>query len=362
MGPAPRRLGHPKLRRRGYDYIIELPGDPARCAYSTPSTARPVRTRPAARTEPAITWTGTPSGKVDARSGSVPPVQHQRHLANTADDGAPVGTLTYDTGSATLGDFSGTSAPSNQGDATPRSAPPIRPTTVGADDRQCPPGRHLSPQRQHVARWRQHECRRREPLLDLVVVGRLVAGLRQRSDGRLHHLDGGLQAFYFSQIESVHDGKQMVIELFDPGEVSGNGFLRFQNPDGNVYNYATFDWVSDDGRSGNNVTQIQTSVNGAAQFNNRLLTITVDLPTTYGSTGLNPPGDITPEGLVAVEYNVTGETTPPLGSEHPGGNGQPRPAQDAIFRGSRPSGIRRRSVVGRQALGTTPRCRGGKAE
>ena len=99
----------------------------------------------------------------------------------------------------------------------------------------------------------------------------------------------------------------MVIQLFDPGEVSGNGFLRLQSPDGNAYSYATFDWHSDDGRSGTGVTQIQTSINGAAQFNNRLVTIEVNLPASYGSVGLNPPGDATNEqGWWRVEYNVAG--------------------------------------------------------
>ena len=45
------------------------------------------------------------------------------------------------------------------------------------------------------------------------------------------NLSGGLQAFYFAQIERVHAGKTMIIELFDPGEVSGNGFLRIQTPE-----------------------------------------------------------------------------------------------------------------------------------
>ena len=81
--------------------------------------------------------------------------------------------------------------------------------------------------------------------------------------------------------------------------------LRFLNPDGNNYHYATFDWVSDDGRSGNNVTSLQTAINGAAQFNNRLVTITIDLPTTYGDAGLDPPGDITTEdGWWRIEYNI----------------------------------------------------------
>ena len=121
------------------------------------------------------------------------------------------------------------------------------------------------------------------------------------------NLAGGLQAFYFAQIEQMHAGKTMVIELFDPGEVSGNGYLRFQSPDGDSYDYATFSWKSDDGRSGSNVTQIQTSINGAAQFNNRLITIEIPLPGSYGSAGLDPPGDSTSEpGWWRVEYNVSG--------------------------------------------------------
>ncbi len=119
------------------------------------------------------------------------------------------------------------------------------------------------------------------------------------------NLDGGLQKFYFAQIEKAHAGKTMQVDLFDPGEASGNAYLRLLSPDGNAYNYATFDWVSDDGRSGTGVTQIQTSINGAAQFNNKQITISVPLPANYGSAGLNPPGDITDEdGWWLIEYNI----------------------------------------------------------
>ena len=119
------------------------------------------------------------------------------------------------------------------------------------------------------------------------------------------NLDGGLQKFYFAQIEKVHAGKTMEIHLFDPGEASGNAFLRILSPDGDVYHYQTFDWSSDDGRSATGVSQIQTAVNGAAQFNNREITITIPLPASYGQGGLNPPGDITDEdGWWLIEYNV----------------------------------------------------------
>ena len=119
------------------------------------------------------------------------------------------------------------------------------------------------------------------------------------------NLDAGNQTFYFAQIEKVHAGKTLVIQLFDPGESAGDAFLRFLSPDGNVYHYATFDWVADDGRSGTGVTSLQTSIGGQAQFNNHLVTISIDLGKSYGATGLNPPGDITDEdGWWQIEYNI----------------------------------------------------------
>jgi len=96
----------------------------------------------------------------------------------------------------------------------------------------------------------------------------------------------------------------MEIRLFDPGETSGNAYLRLLSPDGNSYHYQRFDWTADNGTSGTNVTEIQTS-NGSPLFNNREITITVPLPTTYGQSGLNPPGDVTDEdGWWLIEYQL----------------------------------------------------------
>ena len=39
-----------------------------------------------------------------------------------------------------------------------------------------------------------------------------------------NNLEAGSQTFYLAQIDKVHAGKTMVIELFDPGDVSGNGY------------------------------------------------------------------------------------------------------------------------------------------
>ena len=58
------------------------------------------------------------------------------------------------------------------------------------------------------------------------------------------------------------------------------------------------------------MTQIQTSVGGAAQFNNHLVTITIPLPSTYGAGGLTPPARPEP-GWWKIEYqmNAANDTT-----------------------------------------------------
>ena len=307
---APAGSANPNYDAAGYDYLIELPGgsgqvrlfDPVFCATGPNATGGSYGA--------GDHWTGTPTGQVEAPVGITYRLYDTNGTpANEGDDGAPVATLTYDPGSATLGDFSGNfGTPSNQGDANAQDCAthPAHHQWVNMSGSALPGGIYRL--NVNTSLDADNINTGAENLFSIWASSSGPA--RVFGAGRMAaytNLAGGLQAFYFAQIESVHAGKQMVIELFDPGEVSGNGFLRFQNPDGNAYNYATFDWVSDDGRSGNDVTQIQTSINGAAQFNNRLLTITVDLPANYGSTGLNPPGDVTAEqGWWRVEYNVTG--------------------------------------------------------
>ena len=54
------------------------------------------------------------------------------------------------------------------------------------------------------------------------------------------NLVAGNQLFYLAQIGAENAGKTMEITLFDPGDVSGNAYLKILSPDGNAYNYATF--------------------------------------------------------------------------------------------------------------------------
>ena len=100
------------------------------------------------------------------------------------------------------------------------------------------------------------------------------------------------------------------INLFDPGDVSGDAYLKVQSPDGNAYTDVTFSYAADarcaSSCSGKDVTQIQTSTAaGSHPFNDSWITIRVKLPSTYGKGGLTPKGEPSP-GWWKIEYDVTG--------------------------------------------------------
>ena len=120
------------------------------------------------------------------------------------------------------------------------------------------------------------------------------------------------QEFYLAQIEAVHAGKTMEIQLFDPGDVAGDARLRIKSPDGNAYNYAIFDYIADaecnsgtsDVCSASNRQSIRTAISGTgSSFDNSVITITIPLPSSYGSVGLTPAGETEP-GWWKIEYEV----------------------------------------------------------
>lgn len=126
------------------------------------------------------------------------------------------------------------------------------------------------------------------------------------------NLKAGTQRFYLAQVEAAHAGKTMDIVLFDPGDVSGDAYLRILSPDGNAYNYATFDYSADakcvtlsDACSATGRTQIKTHGSSGSSFDNSVLTISVKLPSSYGSGGLTPSGE-TEAGWWKIEYQVAG--------------------------------------------------------
>ena len=120
-------------------------------------------------------------------------------------------------------------------------------------------------------------------------------------------LPAGTSRFYLAQIAAVYAGKTMVIRLFDPGDVAGDAYLRILKPGTDAYSYATFSYTADNGKSGTNVTQLQTAIGGVRQFNNSWITIRIDLPATYGVApdDLTPAGETQP-GWWKVEYQLSG--------------------------------------------------------
>lgn len=121
-----------------------------------------------------------------------------------------------------------------------------------------------------------------------------------------NNLNGGSSTFYLAQIDAIHAGKTVEIRLFDPGDVGGDAVLRIKRPTTTGYVDATFSYAADNGRSGTNVTSIQTATGGSNHFNNSWITITVPLPNTYGQAGdtLRPPGETQP-GWWKMEYTIS---------------------------------------------------------
>ncbi len=299
---------NPDYDPNGYEYTIEVGSngqvrlfDPVFCA-----------------TGPNLSggWFGTGDHwTTDGTGGgtTIAPVAVQFKLFNTngtpytsADDTQVGSTLTYDP-LTTLGDFSGAfGRPQNQG----RS---------GSEDCSAHPGHNqwvlpsgwsglsAGTYRLNVnTNLGQNANHGAENLFSIWTSGsgraRVYGGGRMAAYTNLDDTGGGgRQEFYFAQIDAAHAGKTLVITLFDPGEASSDSWLRFLSPEGNTYDYARFNWYSNDGRSGNNVTEVQTAA--PARFNNRILTIQISLPATYGQGGLDPDG-LGEDGWWIVEYDV----------------------------------------------------------
>jgi len=89
---------------------------------------------------------------------------------------------------------------------------------------------------------------------------------------------------YFAQIEKVHAGKTLEIDLFDPGESSGNAFLRFLNRMGTCT--TTPPSIGSPTTGGRGQRHLPPDRHQrAAQFNNHLVTISIDLGKNYGKFG-----------------------------------------------------------------------------
>ena len=99
--------------------------------------------------------------------------------------------------------------------------------------------------------------------------------------------------FYLAQIDAVHAGKTMEINLWDPGDTGNlSAVLQILQPTGSGFTPVAFNWKAVTGSAsglssctsmagGTGVFSVTTNTGGTSLFNGCWLTIDVALPTTY---------------------------------------------------------------------------------
>ena len=100
------------------------------------------------------------------------------------------------------------------------------------------------------------------------------------------NVPSGVANFYLGRIEAVHAGKTMVIQLFDPGDASGNSSIEILQPTATDYVPISFSYIADANAGGSRsgtTTSLKTTINNATQYQNSWVTITVPLPKTYAA-------------------------------------------------------------------------------
>ncbi len=117
-------------------------------------------------------------------------------------------------------------------------------------------------------------------------------------------LDGGSTSeFYLAQIDAVHAGKTLVVNLWDPGDTGAlSANLQILIPTTTGYTPANLTWTSKkgttnsgasacNGKSGSG-SSITTNPGNNSQFNGCWVTITIPIPASYAAA--QPPGE--PDG------------------------------------------------------------------
>ena len=123
--------------------------------------------------------------------------------------------------------------------------------------------------------------------------------------------------FYLAQIDAVHAGKTMIINLWDPGDTGDlSANLQILRPTGSGFTQATFDYRGTQGtsnsgasscnsRSGSGVSWVTTNTGGNSLFNGCWLTIEIALPATYDA----PVDPVSGErGWWKIRYNMGGSS------------------------------------------------------
>lgn len=86
--------------------------------------------------------------------------------------------------------------------------------------------------------------------------------------------------FFLAEVAEVHAGRNLIIELWDPGDAAGNHSVSILDPDLNI---PPCDWSATTGESGSPANcDIPTSLpGGGGKFNDHLVTIRIAIPPDY---------------------------------------------------------------------------------
>jgi hypothetical protein len=128
--------------------------------------------------------------------------------------------------------------------------------------------------------------------------------------------------FYLAQIDGVHVGKTVEIQLWDPGDTSPlTANLQILVPNSGGWSPTTFTWRAKGGTSNSNVnsacdtntgtnTSVTTSTGASlGVFNGCWLTISVVVPTGYAACGTVGNPIACQDGWWKIRYNMTGTGT-----------------------------------------------------
>jgi hypothetical protein len=93
------------------------------------------------------------------------------------------------------------------------------------------------------------------------------------------NVDGttGNTVFYLAEVEEVHAGKDLVIDLWDPGDASGNHSVRFIDPNGNT---PACEYTSSNPSYGGTLGSCDVPTS-SSRFNDHWIQIRISLPAGY---------------------------------------------------------------------------------
>jgi len=94
------------------------------------------------------------------------------------------------------------------------------------------------------------------------------------------NVDGtaGNTEFYLAEVDEIHAGKSLIIELWDPGDASGNHSLRIVDPSGS---WPACEWTSDNpSYPGGSLSHCDIPTS-SGRFDDHLVTIRVEIPSSY---------------------------------------------------------------------------------